>query len=48
MMGEVYKTYRNSSGELLKIVYDADASNPLVNADTLYHLYTWSRKYESI
>ena len=45
MMGEVYKTYRNSSGEL---VYDADASNPLVNADTLYHLYTWSRKYESI
>ena len=48
MMGEVYKTYRNSSGELLKIVYDADASNPLANADTLYHLYTWSRKYESI
>lgn len=44
----IYKTYRNSSGEVLKIVYDEDASNPLANADTLYHLYTWSRKYKSI
>lgn len=47
-MSEVYKTYRNKSGELLKIVYDENASNPLANADTLYYLYTWSRKYKSI
>lgn len=47
-MSEVYKTYRNKSGELLKIIYDEDASNPLSNADTLYYLYTWSRKYNSI
>lgn len=47
-MSEVYKTYRNKRGELLKIVYDENASNPLANADTLYYLYTWSRKYKSI
>lgn len=47
-MSEVYKTYRNKSGELLKIIYAEDASNPLSNADTLYYLYTWSRKYNSI
>lgn len=47
-MSEVYKTYRNNSGELLKIVYDMNVSNPLANADTLYYLYTWSHKYKSI
>lgn len=47
-MSEVYKTYRNNSGETLKIVYDMNASNPLADADTLYYLYTWSRKYSSI
>ena len=47
-MGAVYKTYRNNSGELLKIVYDRDASNPLANSESLYNLYTWSSKYESI
>lgn len=47
-MSEVYKTYRNTSGELLKIVYDADASNPLANEDTLFRYCTWSRRYMSI
>ena len=47
-MSEVYKTYRNNSGETLKIVYDMNASNPLADADTLYYLYTGSRKYSSI
>lgn len=44
----VYKTYRNNIGEVLKIIYDEDASNPLANAETLFHLYTWSRRFESI
>lgn len=47
-MSEVYKTYRNNSGEVLKIVYDMGASNPLVCEDTLFNFYTWSRRYESI
>ena len=36
-MSEVYKTYRNNSGEILKIVYDMNASNPLASEDTLFN-----------
>ena len=42
-MSEVSKTYRNKSGELLKIIYDEDASNPLSNADR-----AWGERAERI
>lgn len=47
-MGEVYKTYRNNSGEVLKIVYDSTPENPLEGADTLFTYSTWLSRYESL
>lgn len=37
-MSDVYKTYRNNSGETLKIVYAENCDSPLEDSDRLFNL----------
>lgn len=47
-MSDVYKTYRNNSGETLKIVYAENCDNPLEDSDRLFNYYTWLSRHRSI
>lgn len=37
---EVYKSYRNDTGEILQIVFAEDCDNPLEDSDRLFNYYT--------
>lgn len=47
-MSDVYKTYRNNSGETLKIVYAENCDSPLEDSDCLFNYYTWLSRHRSI
>lgn len=47
-MSDVYKTYRNNSGETLKIVYAENCDSPLEDSDRLFNYYTWLSRHRSI